>query len=337
MVDDLRGRELCRAFFEEHVAPALDRGVPGLPYAAALLGRGSEVLGYDDELSRDHNHEARVVVLVRDEERTDEVAALLEAARPERFLGRPTEVAVTTPAAYVRELLAVDLDAELDPGLSARDWLTIPEQQLVTLTSGAVFHDDIGLDEVRARFAYYPRDVWLFLMAATWWRLHPEGNLVGRIGHVGDELGSTLLGARLVEASMRLCFLMERTYAPYVKWFGTAFSRLACAPDLTPPLTRALRADRWPAREAALSEVYRLLGAQHDRLNVTAPVPMEDVRMWDRPFTVPWGDFPEALLEQVTDPEVRALADAWPFGGADQVREVLWTPSARPALLRLLE
>jgi hypothetical protein len=337
VADELRGRELCEAFFEQHVRPALGRELPGLPYAAALLGRGSEVLGYDDDLSRDHNLEARVVVLVRDEDRIDEASAVLDGARPERFLGRPTEVAVTTPAAYLRALLGVDLGADLGVGLSARDWLTFPEQQLVTLTSGAVFHDDIGLDEVRSRFAYYPRDVWLYLMAATWWRLHPEGNLVGRIGHAGDELGSALLGAQLVESAMRLAFLMERTYAPYVKWFGTAFARLACAPDLTPALTRALRADHWPERESALSEVYRLLGAQHDRLGVTAPVAMEDVRMWERPFTVPWGDFPDALLDQVTDPGVQALAAAWPFGGVDRVRDLLWTPSSRPALLRLLE
>ena len=43
---------------------------------------------------------------------------------------------------------------------------------------------------------------------------------------MGDELGSAVLGARLVESAMRLAFLMERTYAPYVKWFGTAFARL---------------------------------------------------------------------------------------------------------------
>lgn len=333
MADDLRGRELCRAFFEEHVAPVLSRDLPGVPYAAALLGRGSEVLGYDDEMSRDHDLEARVVVLVDDDRHLDEVTAALDRARPEQFLGRATHIEVSTPRAHVRDLLGVDPTHPL----SARDWLALPEQQLVTLTAGEVFHDEVGLEEVRARFAYYSHDVWLFLMASMWWRLHPEGNLVGRTGHVGDDLGSALLGARIVEAAMRLGFLMERTYAPYVKWFGTAFARLSCAPVLTPSLTLAVRAADWRAREAALSQVYRLLGAQHDRLGVTAPVPMEDVRMWDRPFVVPWGDFPGALLEQVSAPEVGELAATWPFGGVDQVREVLWAPRFRPALLRLLE
>ena len=99
--------------------------------------------------------------------------------------------------------------------LAARDWLTLPEHGLRMFTAGEVYHDDIGLQSVRDRLAYYPRDVWLYLLVAGWWRVHPELNLVGRAGSVGDELGSTLIGSRLVSDLMRLCFLMERQYAPY--------------------------------------------------------------------------------------------------------------------------
>jgi hypothetical protein len=52
---------------------------------------------------------------------------------------------------------------------------------------------------------------------------------MARCGDVGDELGSRLVAARLIEELMRLCFLMEKQYWPYAKWFGTAFSKLACA------------------------------------------------------------------------------------------------------------
>jgi hypothetical protein len=76
---------------------------------------------------------------------------------------------------------------------------------------------------------------------------------------VGDELGSALIGSRLVSDLMRLCFLMERQYAPYSKWFGTAFSRLACGPDLTPTLWEVARAGTWQARENALLVAYQKL------------------------------------------------------------------------------
>ena len=66
-----------------------------------------------------------------------------------------------------------------------------------------------------------------------------------RAGFVGDELGSSLIAARLVRDVMLLCFLMERQYAPYAKWFGTAFMRLQAGPELAPLLHQALRAETY--------------------------------------------------------------------------------------------
>ena len=43
----IKGKELCRGFFEQVAKPILDRGFPGLEYSAGLLGYGSDVLaGY---------------------------------------------------------------------------------------------------------------------------------------------------------------------------------------------------------------------------------------------------------------------------------------------------
>jgi hypothetical protein len=65
------------------------------------------------------------------------------------------------------------------------------------------------------------------------WLLNGENSqeepFVARTGDVGDELGSQVIAGRLVRALMQLCFLMERRYAPYSKWFGTGFSRLSIA------------------------------------------------------------------------------------------------------------
>jgi hypothetical protein len=198
-----------------------------------------------------------------------------------------------------------------------------------------VFHDQIGLQPVRDRLGYYPRDVWLYLLAAAWWRIHPEANLTGRAGYVGDELGSAVIGSRLVTDLMRLCFLMERQYAPYAKWFGTAFSRLNCAATLSPVLWSALQAEEWPERERALNAAYAQVGGMHNALGITPPVATESLRMWDRPFSVTWGDFPGALLAEIGDPEVKRIAERWPTGGIDQLRDMLWHPRDRERLLRM--
>ncbi len=315
----ISGIELCRRFYGEVVGSQV-----AVPHSAALIGRGSEVLGYDDEMSADHNCEARVVLFVEDPSASFDI--------PGEFLGRATALEVHTLADFFTAQLGFDPSA----GLSVDDWLTMPEHALLPLTAGAVFHDDLGLQAVRDQLAYYPDDVWRYLLIAGWWRVHPEMNLVGRAGFVGDQLGSALIGSQLVGDLMRLCFLIERQYAPYSKWFGTAFSRLPCGPELSPVLRAVLRADTWQDRETALLAAYEAIAALHNLRGITEPVEVGIEQLWGRPFKVAWGDFPGALSAAITDPAVRALADRWPVGGIERLREVLWKPLDRRAVVSAL-
>ena len=330
------GLQVSRELYEELVRPVLDAGFPGLPHSAALLGRGSEVLGFDDEMSTDHDWRPRVVLFLSEDDLArhgEEVDLVLRRELPATFRGRPVDFELHSVRGYFLERLAVDLDG----GIEARDWLTFPEQGLRMFTAGEVHHDEVGLQAARDRLAYYPRDVWLYLLMAGWWRVHPEANLVGRAGSVGDELGSTLIGSRLVSDLMRLCFLMEREYAPYAKWFGTAFSRLRCGPDLTPTLWDVVRAETWPAREEALLAAYEALAAMHNALELTEPVVTQMVQMWDRPFRVAWADFPGLLQAEIHDPAVLSIVERWPVGPVDQFRDLLWPARNRRALLRVFE
>jgi hypothetical protein len=330
------GAELSRRFHDEAVQPVLSATFPGVPHSAALLGRGSEVLGFDDEMSTDHDWKPRALIFLAEEDERRlgaEVRAALQRDLPATFAGRPTGHAVHTVRGYLRQQLELDIDHDIEP----RDWLTLPEHGLRAFTSGVVFHDEVDLQTARDRLAYYPHDVWLYLLIAGWWRVHPEMNLVGRAGAAGDELGSSLIGSRLVGDLMRLAFLMERQYAPYSKWFGTAFSRLACGPELTPVLWDVGRAATWPDREAALMTAYERLTAMHNALGLTAPVTTEVVQMWDRPFKVAWAGIPDLLLPLIQDPAVVSIAQRWPVGPVDQFRELIWAPQNRHLLLRLFD
>ena len=97
------GRELSRRFYQEQVHPVLHIGYPGLPYSAALLGRGSEVLGFDDEMSRDHNWEPRVLLFLGDADHARYGKAVDRSLRdglPARFAGYPTQFSLSTLRAY---------------------------------------------------------------------------------------------------------------------------------------------------------------------------------------------------------------------------------------------
>ena len=54
MPDFILSLELSRRFYQEALRPILAARFPGLPYAVARIGPGSEVLGLDTPMSTDH-------------------------------------------------------------------------------------------------------------------------------------------------------------------------------------------------------------------------------------------------------------------------------------------
>ncbi|MCB9119183.1 MAG: DUF4037 domain-containing protein [Caldilineaceae bacterium] len=342
----LPGLKLGEAFYAEAVRPLLDETFPGLPHAAALIGSGSEILGFDDEMSTDHHYGPRVMLFLADDadpSLPDAIRQMLADRLPYRFRGYPTSftapnpddngvqlleavesgpvnhrVEIFTVPEFMTGYLGIDLAQPLTPDV----WLALPQQRLRTTVGGAVYHDEVGLEAVRQRLAWYPRDVWLYLLAAGWARIGQEEHLMGRAGYAGDEIGSALIGARLVRDVMRLCFLMERTYAPYPKWFGTAFRQLACGPELAPVLEQALHAQSWQAREEHLAAAYETLGRLHNRLDLTERMPEQVRDFFGRPFRVmALHGFSDALARAITDPAVQAIARRPLIGNVDLVSD----------------
>jgi hypothetical protein len=89
---------LAGEFFAEVVRPLLEAEFPGLGYAAALIGAGSEVLGFDSERSTDHDWGPRLLVFLEDEEAErlgGAVDEMLGRRLPEVFGGYPVAFGVT--------------------------------------------------------------------------------------------------------------------------------------------------------------------------------------------------------------------------------------------------
>lgn len=343
MPDFIPGLELSEGFYREAVRPILDAAFPGLVHAAALIGSGSDVLGYDTPRSTDHGWGPRCSLLLPDADANahrDAIDQTLDERLPPTFRGYPTRFSrgaegVLTPEAPPRhEVCTASLPRfflrhlGFDPTteITAVDWLTCPQQRLIELTSGTVFHDGFGaLTAVRQRLVYYPDDVWRAMLAAQWQRIAQEEAFIGRCGEVGDELGSAVVGARLVREVMRLCFLIERRYAPYSKWFGTAFTRLACGPALDPILRAVLQAPTWQDRQRPLGAAYETVARMHNVLGITAPLdprtghyhgrPFKEQE--GRPFTVIHAErFAAAIRATLAGPMLRDLASF--TGGIDQ-------------------
>lgn len=324
------GLKLCEYFYHEAVRPILDKHFSGVSHSAARLDYGSDVLGFDTPLSRDHGWGPKVMLFLAQEEfeeYKDQISEVMANMLPTKVRGYPTNfdipftgegsmqevahgpvkhwVAIDTVPIFFRRYLGVD-----PTGLIRNlDWLTMPQMHLRTVKSGNVFYD--GLKQLEAlckRLEWYPSDVWYYLLANQWRRIDQEEPFMARCGDVGDELGSRIVATRQVIEVMRLCFLMEKQYIPYYKWFGTAFNLLNCAQDLNPIFHRVFDSTNWQERERYLSEAYLVIMEMHNNLRVTPEIKPKISPFYNRPYLVPHAArFVDALHEAIQSNEVRGF------------------------------
>ncbi len=339
MPEFIKGLKLSEMYYHEIVKPILEAEYPSLPYSAALIGWGSDVLGYDDSESCDHMWGLRLYLFLSEEDcaRYD-VSHTLSRKLPYEFRGYPTNFAPTghgellgmkaTASGPVNHLIYCEslksffhTNLGFDPNqeLKTEDWLSFYEHRLLTVTAGKVFYDGLGtLAAARRKFSYYPDEIWRYLLSRQWKNIGDEEDLMGRCGYVGDELGSMVITARLIKNMMKLCFLMERRYAPYRKWVGTAFYQLKCGPELTTLFQAALLADSWKRREEILCRAYEIIARLHNELAITEPLDesTRDPRDHKRPYKViDGGRFSEAIRQTVKSEEFERIDASWGFKG----------------------
>lgn len=330
MAKFIKGLELSRLYFEQVVQPIIANNHPDLRYAAALIGRGSEVLGFDDEMSTDHDWGPSLILFLQpaDSHLRDALDTLFSASLPSYFMSYPTHftppdeegvqvmehcdnsqhrIVITTVKHYFYQLLGWYSDHTLE----IIDWLTFPSQKLRAITSGDIFHDGLGdLSKIRDSLAWYPHDIWLYMMAVQWARIGEEEHLMARAGYRSDEIGATLIAGRLINDMMRLSFLMEKQYAPYPKWFGTAFAQLDCAETLMPLLRRMQLAEGWQYRQSIYAKIVAFQIEKQVNLLDLADISLDAQQFHDRPFLVANAErIVSAILAKITDSDVRRLLE----------------------------
>ena len=113
---------------------------------------------------------------------------------------------------------------------------------------------------------------------------------------------------RQIKNLMRLAFLIERKYAPYSKWLGTAFSRLHCAGEVKPVFEKTLNAKDWQARQRFLTEACKIIIKLYNDLEITSPMSEEISDYFKRPFLVIKEEsVVEKLLAEINDDEIKNI------------------------------
>lgn len=328
MQEFIKGLELCESFFNEYGLPIIRKNYPYLKFSAGLLGFGSDVLDYDDFVSTDHMWGPRFYVFLNESDIhiKDNLIKQFEANLPYTYKGFSVNFSVPDEYdngvrhaefitnGFVSSLIEIHTIDEYIKGYLGTmpsndiEWLTMSEHRLLGFTSGKLFIDMLGISEIRNKLSFYPQDVKLYLIASQWAVIAEEQAFVKRCSDCCDEVGSRIICSRIAERLMRLCFLYKNKYAPYSKWFGTAFKQLSVNSQIYDEIEAAISAKTIQEREKHIVNAQVLVAQLHNESNITEPCEIRVQKYFDREIKVIFADtFAEKTREKIGSAELKNI------------------------------
>jgi hypothetical protein len=278
--DTVKGLDVAKAFFFEWGLPELEKQFPALSLriaAGKLLG--SDVLGADDAISRDHNWGPQFWLFLNDTDYTlfgQPLVEQLNNAAPNPWKGYRLDgagdkaVEVFSITRFMKDFLSLDA-----PPQNTRDWVSVDkptpkalpgESNLYFLRHGAIFRDPLGeLSAWRESLHFYPRDIWRRRLAEETFRIwhHGEYNFVQRMTHRRDPLALQICLGEFTTGVMRLWLLLAADYTPYWKWLAHEFRKLPDAALVEPLLMRLAAAPDVEEQSGLVKDICRIA---HERL-----------------------------------------------------------------------
>lgn len=233
----MKGIEGAKKYFEIYGNVLKEQFPDVVKYTAfGLCGQGSECLGFDDEISRDHDFEPGFCLFLPDESKVDRrTVFLLERAYaklPKEFDG--AKRSLVSPVGGSRRGVMRTADffektvGKRDGVLSKYEWLNIPESCLLEAVNGEIFEDNFGeVTKIRQRLAFYPDDIARKKLASALIICGQAGqyNFSRCISH-GERAAAQLAAFEFVNAALSVIFLLNGKYRPFYKWSFRALSGL---------------------------------------------------------------------------------------------------------------
>ena len=263
--------EISRRFFEKEIKPVLESEFPvaSQQVACGIFGYGSECLGMDDQYSRDHHWGLRIDVLIPDEHfktLSQEIRSRISAKLPESFEGYDLREGHVEGAGIAPESLEGFLSRTI--GLtraprSLREWLDMPEEDIVHVTNGEVWYDPSSrFSNIRKSLTYYPEPVWLRRISHWCRYLSGMGIYPLHRALLRDNLvyATTAFG-RSIKWMLELAFMLNKTYFPYDKWLYPFFRDLPdLAGEMDPLVADAIASGTtWERRLEILNDLSDIL------------------------------------------------------------------------------
>ncbi|MCI5840533.1 MAG: DUF4037 domain-containing protein [Clostridium sp.] len=225
----MQGLELARRYYEEFGRAMIAERFPDYEgrIAVGLAGSGSDCLGFDDDVSADHDSGAGFCLWLTDDDYENIGFRLAReySKLPAEFMGVPKGRVNSYGSSHfgVKSISGfyTPFTGRAGAPETNAEWLYTPEFSLAAAVSGEVFRDDLGeFTAVRERIKNgMPEDVRLKKIAARVIAAAQSGqyNYPRCLAH-GETGAAVLAAAEFVRNTASLIYLINRRYAPFYKW-----------------------------------------------------------------------------------------------------------------------
>lgn len=239
----MQGLELAQKYYEAYGRAMIEEKFSQIAdqTAVGLVGAGSECLGFDDEISMDHDYGPSFCIWLPREIYAQYGAQMQTAyeALPQEFMGFSSRVYEEQGQGRVGVLCLEDfysgiLGYDRAP-VSDQEWLAVSEDNLATAVSGIVFEDRLGrFSAIRDELMqYYPRKVWIRRLVQSLAKAAQSGQYnYARAMKRGERIAAELALSEFVRESMKIVYLLNRRYAPYDKWMRRGMKELAVCSEI---------------------------------------------------------------------------------------------------------
>ena len=295
-----------------------------------MIGEGSDVLGFDQPISTDHNWGPRVTLFVAGHCDIKSIREKIITNIPKSFHGFSTsidEAASNIEVTTAKEWLHTHLGVQDIHALTLGHWLSFPQQHLLQFVGGVSFTDDLGdYEKAKQILHWYPDDIWLWAMASQWYFIWASERLIQRTLEANDYFGSQLILQKVIRYIIEMNFLQNKQYKPYDKWLGTVFVKLKDSKFFKDQTLKIFSTQDTLQQRDLLQQMLIRLGDNHNKLRLTQFVnpkiiPYEvGINNAVRPFRIfNSSDYKDACIDSIKNPILKKLVFV---GTVDQMTNV---------------
>ncbi|WP_312091644.1 DUF4037 domain-containing protein [Aminipila sp.] len=238
----MTGLELSKAYYEAYGKSMIHNQFPEYEkfVAVGLAGEGSECLGFDDNISEDHDFGPGFCIWL-----PEEIYKAIGAQMQQAYEGLPktfenkyrmetVEGKGRTGVFSINDFYKKYIGCSGIPRNNV-EWLFIPENSLCTVVNGKVFQDPLGeFTAIRDELLkFYPKDIFLKKLVARMAVMSQAGQYnYERCMKRGEFAAAYLACSEFVQAAVSAIYLLNRKYTPFYKWMFRGINNVSLLKDV---------------------------------------------------------------------------------------------------------